>query len=226
MKFLVVEDEIKTAQMIKQGLEEKGYSTDIAHNGEMALELYRNNTFDLIITDIRMPKLDGVDLCRIIRAKENSPPIIMLTALGMTMDKITGFDAGADDYIVKPFEFEELLARVKAILKRTGVKNESTNVLTFADLVLNIDSKEVTRAGKKIQLTAKEFMLLQYFIKNKGRVISKAEISENVWDINFDTGTNVVEVYVNYLRNKVDKDFGQKLIHTRIGMGYVLKEED
>ncbi len=226
MKFLIVEDEVKTAQMIKQGLEEMGNTCNVAYDGEAALELYRNITFDLIITDILMPKVDGIKLCRIIREDENAPPIIMLTALGMTTDKVAGFEAGADDYMAKPFEFIELVARINAILKRTGRKSETSTLLSFSDLVLNLESKEVTRGDKKITLTAKEFMLLQYFIRNKGRVISKVEIAENVWDQNFSTGTNVVEVYVNYLRNKIDKGWVKKLLHTRVGMGYVLKEQD
>ena len=198
MKILVVEDEVKTALMIKQGLEENGYNTDLAHDGEAALDMFKANTYDLIISDILMPKVDGLEFTKAIRKEEKAPPVILLTALGMTMDKVTGFDAGADDYLVKPFEFEELLARIKAITKRMARHNDKQRTITYSDLVLNLDSKEVTRAGKKIVLTAKEFFLLQYFIKNVGRVISKSEISENVWDINFDTGTNVVEVYVNY----------------------------
>jgi two-component system copper resistance phosphate regulon response regulator CusR len=224
MRILVAEDEVKTALMIKQGLDENGYETDIAFDGEAALALYRQNNYHLIVTDIIMPKLTGLELCKIIRTEKNSPPIIMLTALGMTTDKISGFNAGTDDYLVKPFEFEELIARIKAIVKRTYGTQSPTNQLTFADLVINLDSKEVTRAGNTISLTAKEFMLLLFLIKNKGRVISKADIAENVWDVNFDTGTNVVEVYVNYLRNKIDKNYPTKLIHTKIGMGYILKE--
>lgn len=224
MRILVAEDEVKTALMIKQGLDENGYETDIAFDGEAALALYRQNNYHLIVTDIIMPKLTGLELCKIIRTEKNSPPIIMLTALGMTTDKISGFNAGTDDYLVKPFEFEELIARIKAIVKRTYGTQSPTNQLTFADLVINLDSKEVTRAGNAISLTAKEFMLLLFLIKNKGRVISKADIAENVWDVNFDTGTNVVEVYVNYLRNKIDKNYPTKLIHTKIGMGYILKE--
>lgn len=224
MRILVAEDEVKTALMIKQGLDENGYETDIAFDGEAALALYRQNNYHLIVTDIIMPKLTGLELCKIIREEKDSPPIIMLTALGMTTDKISGFNAGTDDYLVKPFEFEELIARIKAIVKRTYGTQSPTNQLTFADVVINLDSKEVTRAGNAISLTAKEFMLLLFLIKNKGRVISKADIAENVWDVNFDTGTNVVEVYVNYLRNKIDKNYPTKLIHTKIGMGYILKE--
>lgn len=225
MRILVAEDEVKTALMIKQGLDENGYETDIAFDGEAALALYRQNNYQLIVTDIIMPKLTGLELCTIIRAEKDSPPIIMLTALGMTTDKISGFNAGTDDYLVKPFEFVELLARIKAILKRAHGTQSPANIITFADVVINLESKEVTRAGNSILLTAKEFMLLVYFIKNKGRVVSKLDIAENVWDLNFDTGTNVVEVYVNYLRNKIDKNYPTKLIHTKIGMGYIIKDE-
>lgn len=225
MRILVAEDEVKTALMIKQGLEENGYRADVAFDGETALQMFAAANYHLLITDIIMPKLSGLELCALVRAKAPNVPIIMLTALGMTSDKIQGFSAGTDDYIVKPFEFVELLARIKAILKRSYEGSGQHNILTFADVVLNMDSKQVTRAGKEIQLTAKEFLLLAYFIRNKGRVLSKTDIAENVWDINFDTGTNVVEVYVNYLRNKIDKNFSTKIIHTKIGMGYILKEE-
>lgn len=225
MRILVAEDEVKTALMIKQGLEENGYRADVAFDGETALQMFAATNYHLLITDIIMPKLSGLELCAMVRAKAPNVPIIMLTALGMTSDKIQGFSAGTDDYIVKPFEFVELLARIKAILKRSYEGDRQHNILIFADVVLNMDSKQVTRAGKEIQLTAKEFLLLAYFIRNKGRVISKTDIAENVWDINFDTGTNVVEVYVNYLRNKIDKNFSTKIIHTKIGMGYILKEE-
>lgn len=225
MRILVAEDEVKTALMIKQGLEENGYRADVAFDGETALQMFAAANYHLLITDIIMPKLSGLELCALVRAKAPNVPIIMLTALGMTSDKIQGFSAGTDDYIVKPFEFVELLARIKAILKRSYEGGGQHNILTFADVVLNMDSKQVTRAGKEIQLTAKEFLLLAYFIRNKGRVLSKTDIAENVWDINFDTGTNVVEVYVNYLRNKIDKNFSTKIIHTKIGMGYILKEE-
>lgn len=225
MKILVAEDEVKTAMMIKQGLDENGYETHIAFDGEAALRKYHENKYDLIVTDIIMPKVTGLELCTIIRREKNPPPIIMLTALGMTTDKISGFNAGTDDYIVKPFEFVELLARIKAVLKRANPGKPQAKTIAFADIELNLDSKEVTRGGKNISLTAKEFLLLMYFIENKGKIISKAEISENVWDQQFDPTTNVIEVYVNYLRNKIDKGFETKLIHTKVGMGYILKTD-
>lgn len=226
MKLLLIEDELKTSQTIKQGLEENGYTVETAYDGESALKMALTNRYNLIITDLMIPKLNGLDFCKRLRFTDSKTPVIMLTALGMTSDKIKGFEMGTDDYMVKPFEFAELLVRIKALLKRSESNNTYNNVLSFADITVNLDNMEVIRAGKQIKLTAKEFGLLIYFIKNKGRVVSKSDIAEHVWDIHFDTGTNIVEVYVNYLRNKIDKDFKSKLIHTRIGMGYVLRTED
>jgi len=226
MKLLLIEDELKTSQTIKQGLEENGYSVETAYEGETGLKMALSNRYNLIITDLMIPKLNGLDFCKRLRTTDSKTPVIMLTALGMTSDKIKGFEMGTDDYMVKPFEFAELLARIKALLKRSESNNSYDNILTFADVTVNLDNMEVVRSGKQIKLTAKEFGLLIYFIKNKGRVVSKSDIAEHVWDIHFDTGTNIVEVYVNYLRNKIDKDFNTKLIHTRIGMGYVLRIED
>jgi two-component system copper resistance phosphate regulon response regulator CusR len=226
MKLLLIEDEIKTSNTIKQGLEENNYHVDVAPDGLVGLQMVQKNEYDLLITDIIMPNLNGLEFCQKVRQSGNSTPIIMLTALSMTADKIKGFDAGTDDYLVKPFEFSELLARIKALLKRSKYSVLNENILSFADIVINMDTREVERSGKQIKLTAKEFALLVFFIQNKGRVISKTDIAEQVWDINFNTGTNFVEVYVNYLRNKIDKDFETKLIHTRIGMGYVLKLEN
>ena len=226
MKLLLIEDELKTSQTIKQGLEENGYSVETAYDGETGLNMALSNKYNLIITDIMIPKINGLDICKRLRIIDSKTPVIMLTALGMTSDKIIGFEMGTDDYIVKPFEFAELIARVRALLKRSESNNSINNIMSFADITVNLDNMEVVRSGKQIKLTAKEFGLLIYFIKNKGRVVSKSDIAEHVWDIHFDTGTNIVEVYVNYLRNKIDKDFKTKLIHTRIGMGYVLRTED
>jgi two-component system copper resistance phosphate regulon response regulator CusR len=226
MKLLLIEDELKTSQTIKQGLEENGYSVETAYDGETGLNMALSNKYNLIITDIMIPKINGLDICKRLRIIDSKTPVIMLTALGMTSDKIKGFEMGTDDYIVKPFEFAELIARVRALLKRSESNNSINNIMSFADITVNLDNMEVVRSGKQIKLTAKEFGLLIYFIKNKGRVVSKSDIAEHVWDIHFDTGTNIVEVYVNYLRNKIDKDFKTKLIHTRIGMGYVLRTED
>lgn len=225
MKILIIEDEVKTAQTLKQGLEENHFEVELAFDGIAGLMLAARSSFDLIITDVIMPGLNGFDVCKSLRNQGINTPVIILSALGMTTDKLTGFDAGTDDYLVKPFEFEELLARVNSLLKRAMNVLNSGNKLSVADLLIDLDTKEVIRAGRQINLTAKEFALLEYFIRNKGKVISRVDIAEKVWDINFDTGTNVIDVYVNYLRKKIDKDFGRKLIHTRVGMGYILKAE-
>ncbi|SKC06878.1 response regulator [Dyadobacter psychrophilus] len=225
MKLLLIEDEPKTLQSIKQGLEENGYEVDIAYDGLIGRQLAKNNTYQLIISDIIIPGINGIELCREIRNWGDETPILMLTALGTTDDKVTGLDAGADDYLVKPFEFKELLARVRALTKRGTTVSHTAQILKFADLEISLDAKTVHRSGNKINLTAREFNLLVYLIRNQGRVISKVEIAEQVWDIGFDTGTNVIEVYVNYLRKKIDKDYPVKLIHTQFGMGYVLKVE-
>jgi two-component system copper resistance phosphate regulon response regulator CusR len=225
MKLLLIEDEPKTLQSLKQGLEENGYEVDIAYDGLIGRQLAKNNIYQLIISDIIIPGINGIELCREIRTWGDETPILMLTALGTTDDKVTGLDAGADDYLVKPFEFKELLARVRALTKRSTTVSHTGQMLRFADLEVSLDAKTVHRSGNKINLTAREFNLLVYLIRNQGRVISKVEIAEQVWDIGFDTGTNVIEVYVNYLRKKIDKDYPVKLIHTQFGMGYVLKIE-
>jgi two-component system copper resistance phosphate regulon response regulator CusR len=225
MKLLVVEDEIKTANTLKKGLEEKGYEVHVANEGETAYDLACRMSFDLIVTDVVMPRLNGIEFCRKLRENQINTPLIMLTALGMTADKIKGFDAGSDDYIVKPFDFEELLARIRVQLNRRYGKTSEAGELTYSDLRINLVTKEVFRDAQLITLTAKEYALLEFFMRNAGRVISKEEISEKVWDVNFDTGTNIIEVYVSYLRNKIDKDFRIKLIHTKKGMGYIFREE-
>ncbi|HEV7349598.1 response regulator transcription factor [Telluribacter sp.] len=225
MKLLLIEDEPKTLQSLKQGLEENGFEVDVAYDGLIGLQIARRNAYQLIISDIIIPGMNGVELCRELRKMGNQTPILMLTALGTTDDKVTGFDAGADDYLVKPFEFKELMARVRALTKRGGNISQTAQLLGFADLEVNLDAKTVHRSGVKIELTAREFNLLVYLIRNQGRVVSKAEIAEQVWEIDFDSGTNIIEVYVNYLRKKIDRDFPTKLIHTQFGMGYVLKNE-
>jgi len=224
MKILLIEDERKTIQYIKKGLEENGYVVDTAEDGKSGKNLAFRNQYNLIITDVILPELNGRDLCRELRAAKVETPILMLTALGETDDVVEGLDSGADDYLAKPFEFKELLARIRSLLKRQPKYPQNDNELRFADLVLDINSKGVARAGKKIDLTSKEFSLLEYFLRNQGRVIPRAELSKHVWNVDFDTGTNMVEVYVNYLRKKIDKDFDSKLIHTQFGMGYILKE--
>jgi two-component system copper resistance phosphate regulon response regulator CusR len=225
MNILLIEDEPKTVQSLRQGLEENGYSVDIAYDGLIGKQLAVRNTYHLIVSDIIMPGLNGLELCRELRQAGNQTPILMLTALGTTDDKVVGLDAGADDYLVKPFEFKEFLARVRALTKRGGLVSQTAQLLRFGDLEVNMDAKTVHRAEKKIDLTVREFNLLVYLIRNQGRVISKSEIAEQVWEIDFDSGTNIIEVYVNYLRKKIDRDFTTKLIHTQFGMGYVLKTE-
>ncbi|MDX2045525.1 MAG: response regulator transcription factor [Chitinophagaceae bacterium] len=225
VKILVAEDEKKIADAIKQGLEENNYYVMVAYDGFIGERLFSSYPYDLVILDINLPGINGYQLCKAIRSRNQQVPIIMLTALSSTNDKIEGFNAGADDYLVKPFEFKELLVRIRALLKRTINQNlPAGNILRVSNLEMNLDSKEVTRSGNKISLTAKEFQLLEYLVRNKNRVVSRADISERVWDINFNTGTNVIDVYVNFLRKKIDRDFAPKLIHTQVGMGYILRE--
>jgi two-component system, OmpR family, copper resistance phosphate regulon response regulator CusR len=224
IKILLVEDEKKIAESLKKGLSEQHYHIEVAYDGIIGKKLFESYPFDMIILDINLPGMNGYDLCREIRKKSEQIPVIMLTALSATDDKIEGFDAGADDYIVKPFDFKELLVRIRALLKRIYQTVPAGNMLKVADLVMNLDSKEVTRADVPISLTTKEFQLLEYLVRNKNRVVSRADIALNVWDIDFDTKTNVIDVYVNFLRKKVDKEFDAKLIHTQVGMGYILKE--
>lgn len=225
MKILLVEDEAKLATYIKKGLEEKDNVVDIAYDGIIGQKLAMVNHYDVIILDVILPGINGFEVCQELRKKKNKTPILLLTALGTIEDKISGFESGADDYLVKPFELRELDLRLKAIYKRSLDRTILGTTLSIADLEMNLDEKSVKRNGKTIDLTAKEFFLLEYFLKNPGKVISRAEIAEKVWDINYDTGTNVIDVYVNFLRKKIDKDYDVKLIHTIIGMGYVLKEE-
>jgi two-component system, OmpR family, copper resistance phosphate regulon response regulator CusR len=224
IKILLVEDEKKIAEALKKGLMENQYHVEVAYDGLVGKKLFFTNTFDLTILDINLPGMSGYELCKEIRSRNQQMPIIMLTALNGIDDKIEGFDAGADDYVVKPFDFKELLVRIRALLKRLRQNVPVGNILTIADLVMNLDSKEVTRGGNPIVLTAKEFQLLEYLVKNKNRVVSRADIALNVWDIDFDTKTNVIDVYVTFLRKKVDRDYPNKLIHTQVGMGYILKE--
>ncbi len=225
MHILIIEDEIKLASMLKEGLEEAGIIADIALTGKTGIQKAEDNNFDLILIDIILPDINGLDVCYTLREKDDEIPIIMLTALGTTDDKLNGFDKGADDYIVKPFEFRELLARIKAQTKKKS-KPRKHVVLKAGDLELDRDSKTCIRAGKKIKLTVKEFALLEYFISNKNRVISRSELADKVWDIRFDTGTNIVDVYVNYLRKKIDKDFDNKLILTHVGVGYIFNNTE
>lgn len=225
MNILLIEDEPKTAWSLKHGLEEKNFLVDLAYDGLTGKRLAMNKAYDLIISDIILPHINGLELCNTLRANGIQTPLLMLTALGTTEDKVHGFDSGADDYLVKPFAFDELLARIRSLLRRGQGAVTPSRILKFSDLELNLDTKTAFREGKEIVLTAREFALIEYFMKNKGIVVSKTDIAERVWDITFDTGTNVIEVYINYLRNKIDRDFQNKLIHTVHGMGYILKEK-
>jgi DNA-binding response OmpR family regulator len=225
--ILVIEDEQRVSDLIKRGLEEQGYTVAVAFDGETGRKLALGQEFSLVIIDIMLPKLNGLDVCKELRQVKPHLPMIMLTALGTTDDKVEGFDAGANDYMVKPFDFRELLVRVRELLKRhQGIAIPETPVLRCADLELNLQTKEVSRMGQAINLTPKEFALLAYLMRHAGKVVSRTEIARDVWDTHFDTGTNFIDVYINYLRKKVDKEFATKLIHTRTGMGFVLKESD
>src|SRR5689334_21146031 len=224
IKILLVEDEKKIAKSLKKGLTEQQYHVEVAWDGLIGKKLIENHPFDLVILDINLPGMHGYELCKETSRRNERIPVVMLTALTTTDDMIEGFDAGADEYIVKPFDFKELLVRIRALLKRIYHNVPTGNMLKVGDLVMNLDSKEVTRGEKPISLTAKEFQLLEYLVRNKNRVVSRADIALNVWDIDFDTKTNVIDVYVNFLRKKLDKGFDQKLIHTQVGMGYILKD--
>lgn len=222
-RILVIEDELKTVKTISKGLSEAGYEVDYAMDGEEGLALAGKKYYDLIITDILMPKMSGLEFSRKIREKEINAPILMLSALGLTEDKLKGFDAGGDDYMIKPFDFEELLGRIKVLLRRTSIQQDHPRILSYAHIQLNLATKEVFVGDKTVELTAKEFALLEYFMLHKEEVLSKEQIIGHVWGLDFDTGTNILEVYVSYLRNKIDKYSPNKLLHTRKGLGYILK---
>lgn len=224
-RILIVEDEKKIADTIKFGLSEFGFDVEVSYDGIVGLHLFNAQDFNLVILDINLPGMNGYELCKAIRSKNQQIPIIMLTSMIALKDKVEGYDSGADDYMIKPFEFKELLLKIRALLKRT--MNQSLpvgNVLKASDLEMNLDSKEVKRDDKKINLTSKEFQLLEYLLRNKNKVVSRVDIAISVWDVDFETNTNVIDVYISYLRNKVDKGFKHKLIQTHVGMGYILKE--
>ena len=223
-KILLVEDEKNVASFVKKGLEEEGYSVTAAFDGTVGWNLAKSERYDLVILDRMLPGLEGIEICKRVREKYGFEiPVIMLTALGSTDDVITGLNEGANDYITKPFHLRELIARIKALLRRDATGKSKT--YGVADLLLDDDTKTVTRAGQEITLTSKEYRLLLYFMQNVRRVLSREQILEHVWNVEFDMGTNTVDVYINYLRNKIDKKFSSKLIHTVIGMGYVMKVE-
>lgn len=222
MRILVVEDQKKMSGFLKKGLQEVGYMVDVAETGGAAESLACDNPYDLIVLDVNLPDQNGMDTARHMRSDGFDGPILMLTALNTTKDKVRGLDSGADDYLTKPFEFEELLARVRALLRRKNTEQIST--LRFSDLEIDLVSRKVSRSGKPVSLTTKEFALLEYFVRHAERPLTRTEISEHVWDIHFDTESNVIDVYVNLLRKKIDQPFDKKLIHTVVGYGYVLKE--
>jgi len=224
MRILLIEDEVKTLQSLRQGLEEHSWTVDIAYDGTTGKRLAEQNVYDVIVSDIILPGMNGLELCKSLRRAGLTTPFLLLSALGETDDKVAGLEAGADDYLGKPFDFREFVARIKALSRRPGSALATESLLHYADIELDTDAKTVRRAGKTINLTPREFALLEFLLRHPGKVLSKTEISEKVWDVDFDTGTNVVEVYVNYLRNKVDKGFECKLIHTVFGQGYVLRE--
>jgi DNA-binding response OmpR family regulator len=226
VKILIIEDEARIATLVQQGLEEQGHIAVIAYDGLTGKKLALQNDYDLLISDIILPQLNGIEVCREIRLAKPDLPIILLTALGTTDDKVEGFDAGADDYLVKPFDFRELLVRIRAVMNRkSGKLTVNTSFIRYADLEINNQTKTVSRSGKIIGLTPKELKLLEYMMQNSERVLSRTEIAEKVWDTHFDTGTNFIDVYINYLRKKIDKDFTNKLIHTKPGLGFIFKEE-
>ncbi|MGY6742748.1 MAG: response regulator transcription factor [Cecembia sp.] len=225
-KILLIEDDERLSKLIKKGLEENGFEVFPVYDGEMALKLFDNEHFDLIITDLILPKMNGLDICKAIRKNASKVPIIMLTALGTTDDKLDGFDAGADDYLVKPFDFRELHARIKTLLKRAKSESKKSNsaIIKYADLAVDTFQKKAFRQGVELQLTPKEYKLLAFLVNNPERVLSREEIAKKVWGLDFDTGTNFIDVYINYLRKKVDKPFDFPLIHTRTGMGFILQQ--
>lgn len=222
MRVLVVEDEKKVADFIRRGLQQERYAVDVAHDGEEGAYLAENFDYDLLVLDLMLPKLSGLDVLRQLRGKKPSLPVLILTARGSVEERVAGLDQGADDYLAKPFAFAELSARVRALLRR-GVREAAE--LRVADLALDAATHQVTRAGRKIDLSPKEFALLEYLLRNARRPVTRTMIIEHVWDIHFDSVTNVVDVYINYLRNKVDKGFSPRLIHTLRGVGYVLTDE-
>jgi len=223
MKILVVEDEERVAQFIQKGLKEEGHAVDVSYDGEDGGFLAEVNDYDLILLDVMLPKKNGISVCREIRARGIVTPVLMLTARDSVEDRVRGLDAGADDYLVKPFAFEELLARVRALLRRRS--DSKTPTLQLADLELDPITRLVTRAGKPIRLTTKEYSLLEYLLRNENKVLSRTLIGEHVWDMNFDPESNVIDVYISHLRNKIDKGYTIPLLHTMRGQGYLLSAD-
>lgn len=226
LKILLVEDEVKVSALIKKGLEEYGHVVVQAYDGEAGMKMYSEDTYDLLILDVIMPHISGLELCRRIKAlHDDYPPILFLTALGTTQDVVDGLEAGGDDYLTKPFRFKELLARLNALKRRSRLSMNGDRILKAENLQLHTGTKEVRRSGQLISLTAREFSLLEFLLRNKNRIVSKSDILEKVWEGNSALSLNVVEVYINYLRNKIDRDHSPRLIKTLIGMGYGIKDE-
>jgi len=225
MKILIVEDEPKVASFLCEGLSGQGFTVDVASDGETGETMFLSDHYDLVLLDIVLPDISGNELCRKIRQANPNVPILMLTALASLQNKLESFNSGADDYLVKPFEFQELLARINALHKRSGHESAAINSLKSGDIVLDLDKKVVKRENKVTSLSSKEFSLLELLMRNQGKVLSRNEIAERIWDVTFDTGTNIVDVYINMLRKKIDKEYPVKYIHTRVGMGYSFGEE-
>lgn len=223
-RILLAEDEPKLSQVVQEELTRQGYVTDVAYDGNIAEKMFKQHAYSLVLLDINLPYKNGLALCKEFREINSKVPIIMLTALGELKDKMDAFSLGADDYLVKPFEFDELSARIKVFLKRAENTATVSDKIVVADMEIDMENKTVSRSGKNINLTAKEFALLVLLSKNKGKVISKTDILEKVWDLSFDTGTNTIEVYISFLRNKIDKPYETKLIHTKPGFGYYVRE--
>ncbi|WP_278034889.1 response regulator transcription factor [Flavobacterium nitratireducens] len=223
MKLLIVEDEPNLLSILRKGLSEKDNDVSVALDGTTALEMISNTNFDVVVMDIMLPDSNGIDICHRLRAEKNFVPILLLTALGTTENIVTGLNSGADDYLVKPFKFSELEARIAALARRSTQEHRPNSLIQIEDLEIDNRAKSVKRKGEIIQLTAKEFNLLYYLARNAGKILSRENILENVWDINFDMNTNVVDVYINYLRNKIDKPYSVKLIQTIKGLGYIIK---
>lgn len=222
MHILVVEDEKRLANLVRRALEEESHVVDVTYDGAEALEMAQSTNYDLMVLDLMLPHMDGIEVCRRLRAQGNDVRILMLTARDAVEDRVLGLEAGADDYLVKPFSFAELLARVKALARRK-IEPQTETELQSADLVLDLARREARRDGKTIELTAKEFQLLEYLMRNAGHVLTRTQILDHVWGYNFDSFSNVVDIYVHYLRNKVDRDFDEPLIRTVRGVGYSLK---
>jgi two-component system, OmpR family, copper resistance phosphate regulon response regulator CusR len=225
VNILIVEDEQRLAEILKKQLQESGFSVEIAFDGYIGKQMLERTRYDLIILDINLPLINGYDLCKEIRKTNSNIPIIMLTALGTPDNRVVGFDAGADDYVLKPFDFRELLARINVFLRRSNSK-DMTDKLRIADLEMDLNTKTVTRANQRIDLTAKESSLLEFFLKNKEKLLTREIIIEHVWGIDFEPSTNIIDVYVNYLRNKIDRNYEPKLIHTKFGFGFYCSEKE